>query len=151
MSLINWGGSDSGSLERRMNNMFDRLFDASPRARSLAERFDTGNLAPAFDVTENDKAFNIHAELPGIKKEDINVDIDDNSLTFSGESKASNEYNDENVRYSERRYGHFSRTVPVPDHVDRDHIKANFKDGVLNLELPKTNKQTSKAKKIAID
>ncbi|KAG2220520.1 hypothetical protein INT45_000931 [Circinella minor] len=150
MSLINWG-SDSNNIERRMNSMFDRLFDVSPRARSLAERFDTGNIAPAFDVTENDKAFNIHAELPGMKKEDINVDIDDNSLTFSGESKASNEYNNENVRYSERHYGRFSRTVPVPEHVDRDHIKATFKDGVLNLELPKTNKETSKAKKIAID
>ncbi|KAI7860156.1 heat shock protein Hsp20 [Circinella umbellata] len=150
MSLINWGGADS-NIERRMNSMFDRLLDVSPRARSLAERFDTGNIAPAFDVTENDKAFNIHAELPGMKKEDINVDIDDNSLTFSGESKASNEYKNENVRYSERHYGHFSRTIPVPEHVDRDHIKATFKDGVLNLELPKTNKETSKAKKIAID
>ncbi|KAI9261581.1 HSP20-like chaperone [Phascolomyces articulosus] len=150
MSMINWG-SDSGNIERRMNNLFERFFDSSPRARSLAERFDTG-ISPAFDVTENDQAFNIHAELPGMKKEDIHVDVHGDRLTFSGESKASNEYENENVCYSERRYGRFSRSVPVPENVDKSQIKASFKDGVLDLEMPKSSKsENTEAQKITVD
>ncbi|KAI8137098.1 HSP20-like chaperone [Fennellomyces sp. T-0311] len=148
MSLINWGNGSEG-LDRRFNNVLERFFD-SPRARSLAERFDT-SINPSIEVTENDNEFNVHAELPGMKKEDINVDINNDSLTFSGESKAHNDYKDENVRYSERRYGHFSRTVPVPENVDKDKITASFKDGVLDLKMPKSAHSTSKAKKISVN
>ncbi|KAI9491356.1 HSP20-like chaperone [Zychaea mexicana] len=116
----------------------------------LAERFDTG-VNPAVEVTETDNQFNVHAELPGMKKEDINVDINNNSLTFSGEHKASSEHSDQNVRYSERHYGKFSRTVPVPENVDKDHIKATFKDGILDLEMPKSSHSSSKSKKITVD
>lgn len=145
MSLINWGNNNNtlDTIERRMTNMMENFWDSARHGR-LSERFDTGGINPAVEITENDKAFIVHAELPGVHKEDIHVNVNDNSLTFSGESKHSTQTSNDNVRYSERRYGSFSRTIPVPDNVDKDQIEANFKDGVLDLSMPKTKSSTSK-------
>ncbi|KAI9310475.1 heat shock protein Hsp20 [Dichotomocladium elegans] len=142
MSLINWGSHNP--IERRMNQMLDRFWDSG---------FDvgqSGHLNPAVEVIENEQQFNVHAELPGVHKEDIQVDVGDHSLTFSAESKSSTEETRDNVRYSERRYGTYSRTIPVPDTVDKEHIQANFKDGVLDISMPKTRAKKHSTKKINV-
>ncbi|KAF9953315.1 hypothetical protein BGZ72_005502 [Mortierella alpina] len=154
MSLINWAGSDPfDRLERRMNQVFDHLND--PWAANRRVRRTAGDTTPAVDlisptvdVFENDKGWTIRVDLPGVHKEDIKVDASDNSVTLSAESKFSEEHKSENVRYQERRYGMYSRTIPLPDSVDRNKIDAKFQNGVLNLFLPKG--EAAKPKKITI-
>ncbi|KAF9393132.1 hypothetical protein CPB97_000034 [Podila verticillata] len=156
MSLINWSGNDPfDRLERRMNLVYDHLTDpwrSSRRSRgssSSENQLVTSDLLnPVVDVNETDKGWNIHAELPGVRKEDIKIDANDNSVTFSAESKSSSDYSRDNIRYQERRFGTYSRTIPLPDSVDRDKIDAKFQDGVLSLFLPKG--QVSKPRKITI-
>ncbi|KAF9326126.1 hypothetical protein BG006_010418 [Podila minutissima] len=156
MSLINWAGHDPfDRLERRMNQVFEHLSDPWSTARR-GHRSSSGDsqlattdlMSPAVDVYETDKGWNIHVELPGVQKEDIKIDASDNAVTLSAESKFSQDYNRDNVRYQERRFGTYSRTIPLPDSVDRDKIDASFKDGVLNLFLPKG--EVSQPRKITV-
>ncbi|KAF9916452.1 hypothetical protein FBU30_001393 [Linnemannia zychae] len=139
MSLINWSGNEPfDRLERRINQVFDHLSDPWFAHRSRRTGGESQDLiTPVVDVYETDKGWNVHAELPGVKKEDIKVEANDSSVTISAESKFSTDYNRDNVRYQERRFGTFSRTIPLPEGVDRTKIDASFTDGVLNLTLPK--------------
>ncbi|KAG0077911.1 hypothetical protein BGZ93_000454 [Podila epicladia] len=147
MSLINWTGYDPfDRLERRMNQVFDHLSDPWSTGRRGHRHHTSGGdsqlatmdlISPAVDVYETDKGWNIHVELPGVKKEDIKIDASDNTVTLSAESKFSQDYSHDNVRCQERRFGTYSRTIPLPESVDRDKINASFQDGVLNLFLPK--------------
>ncbi|KAF9570719.1 Heat shock protein HSP 90-beta [Mortierella alpina] len=155
MSIINWSGNDPfDRLERRMNQVFEHLSD--PWATNRRTRRSVGDTAssamdlisPSVDVLENETAWNIHMDLPGVRKEDIKIDVTDNSVTLSAESKFAEDYNRDNVRYQERRYGTYSRTIPLPDSVDRDKIDAKFQDGVLNLTLPKG--EAAKPRKITV-
>ncbi len=153
MSIINWSGNDPfDRLERRMNQVFEHLSDpwATRRVRRSAgdntQALDL--ISPSVDVLENDKGWAIHVDLPGVRKEDIKIDASDNSVTLTAESKFAQDYDRDNVRYQERRYGTYSRTIPLPDSVDRDKIDAKFQDGVLNLFLPKG--EAAKPKKITI-
>lgn len=96
--------------------------------------------APRVDIVEQDGGYELVADLPGLKKEDIKIEIEDNMLTLSGERKLEEEKKDKNYRLSERYYGEFARTFALPENVNRDGIVAEFKDGVLKLEIPKTEK-----------
>src|SRR5690349_7084352 len=145
MSMINWTGNDPfDRFEQRMNQVFDHLVNPWSATRR-GHRSSSGDnqlattdlISPAVDVYETEKGWNIHVELPGVKKEDIKIDSSDKAVTLSAESKSSQDYTRDNVRYQECRFGTYSRTIPLPDNVDRDNIDANFKDGVLNLFLPK--------------
>jgi HSP20 family protein len=101
------------------------------------------------DVTEDDKAFSVKADIPGVKKEDIQVDIDDDVVSVRAEvKKEKEEKNGEKTVYSERSYGMVSRSFTLPSAVDEKGAKAEYKDGVLNLTLPK--KPNGSAKRIAI-
>ncbi|KAF8930795.1 hypothetical protein BGZ58_008036 [Dissophora ornata] len=156
MSLINWSGNDPfDRLERRMNLVFDHLTDPWRTSRhgqhpssGESQLVTSDFLNPAVDVYETDKGWNIHVDLPGVHKEDIKIDANDTSLTLSAESKVSSDYTRDNIRYQERRFGTYSRTIPLPDSVNRDKIDAQFQDGVLNLFLPKG--EASKPRKITI-
>ena len=145
MSIINWTGSDPfDRLERRMNQLFDHLSSPWPTVRRSQQSSSGDNqlatmdfISPAVDVCETDKGWNIHVELPGVKKEDIKIDASENAVTLTAESKYSKDYTRDNMRYQERRLGTYSRTIPLPNTVERDKIDANYKDGVLSLFLPK--------------
>jgi HSP20 family protein len=101
------------------------------------------------DVKETDKAFTVHAEIPGVKKEDIQVDIDGNILLIRAERKQEKEEKKgEKVIYSERSYGMASRSLTLPADVDSQGASASYKDGVLDLTLPK--KAGAQAKRISI-
>jgi len=90
------------------------------------------------DVKEDDKSFTVHADIPGAKKEDIQVDIDGNVVSVRAETKQQKEEKkDEKVIYSERSYGMASRSFSLPTEVDEKGAKAEYRDGVLNLVLPK--------------
>jgi len=103
--------------------------------------------SPSVDITENDKEFLIKAELPEVKKEDIEININNGVVTLSGERRS--ETKDEKEHRIERFYGSFSRSFSLPDNVNEDEINAENKDGMLYLHLPKSEAQ--KPKKIRVD
>jgi HSP20 family protein len=107
------------------------------------------SLAPAADVIENKDNFLVTAELPGIRKEDIKVSIQDNVLTISGEKKRESETKGRTWHRVEREFGSFIRSFELPTTVHPDKIKADFKDGVLNVEIPKV--EEAKPKEIAVN
>jgi len=126
-----------------LRDEIDRLFE-SP----LAELTRTSNLlsgwTPALDVFESKDSFTVKAELPGMKKEDIEVTLHDGSLSISGERKSETKHEDAEVYRAERFFGRFQRTVTLPAPVAADKIKAHYKDGVLTITLPKTEEARPK-------
>jgi HSP20 family protein len=94
--------------------------------------------APRVDIAENDGHYEITADLPGLKKDDIKIEIHDSVLTLRGEKKLETEKKEKNDRVAERVYGRFERAFTLPENVNRDGIEAEFKDGVLTLTIPKT-------------
>lgn len=110
----------------------------------LAERPPAGRWAPALDVTEGDGAWVLTMELPGARREDVSIEVHEDLLTIRGEKKSEREEKDEKRHYVERTYGSFSRSLRLPAQVDGERIKAGFKDGVLTIEVPKTEAQKPK-------
>jgi HSP20 family protein len=121
-----------------------RLFDVQPLWRGEIGK------APAVDIVDTDKAYEITAELPGMDESNIDVKFSDGTLTIKGEKRDDKEEKKRGYYLSERRYGAFQRLFGVPDGVDADKIEANFKNGVLTVTLPKTSQTQRSEKKIAI-
>lgn len=130
---------------------FDNLFEGFFRPMRLTTPFNWDDThAPAIDVTENGESYIVKADLPGIKKEDINVTVHDGILTISAETKSEDEKKEgDKVIRRERRYGKYSRSMSLGQQVDEDNVKAAYKDGVLELLLPK--KSEAKRQKITVD
>jgi len=117
---------------------FDDMFDEFWRP---ARREGAGAFAPAVDVSEKEDAFHIRADLPGVKKDDLEITFQDGVLTINAEtSEEKREEKEGRVIRQERRYGKFVRSMNLGDAVDPDKIKADYKDGVLDLVLPKAEK-----------
>ncbi len=103
---------------------------------------------PAMDVSEDDRQYAITVELPGIRKDDVHVELQEGMLTIRGEKSSEREEKKEQRRYMERTYGSFSRSCRLPGDADGDRLDASFKDGVLTITIPKT--EESKPRTIAI-
>jgi len=99
-----------------------------------------GGFMPALDIGEQDDAYVVQAELPGVKTDDIDISVHDNRLTLSGHKSAEEKTEDKNVYHVERRYGAFRREVRLPGDVDAEAIEARSTDGVLIVTLPKSEK-----------
>ena len=134
------------SLHRDVNRLFDdvlRNFDVGhPAARAF-----TG--WPSIEVTDTDKAVRVTAELPGLEEKDVDVLLEDGTLTLRGEKRA--ESRDDSRQFSERLYGRFERVIPLGSEIDEDNVKASFKNGVLTVTLPKSERARSRARRIAIN
>ncbi|ETW79669.1 hypothetical protein HETIRDRAFT_477240 [Heterobasidion irregulare TC 32-1] len=141
---------------------FDRLFDEafSARADNQVQRrgvqgsqntLTSTAFRPRVDVHENKEANTITAmfELPGLKKEDVQIDVHNNRLTVAGENKVDSQRNEDGYAIRERRYGKFSRTLPLPQGIKDEEIKASMTDGVLTVTFPKAAPEAS-PKKITI-
>ncbi len=140
------------SFRSEMDRLFDRfgvpsfpsfpsLFGASP---------DLFFTVPAVDVTEDDKAYKIAAEMPGVEEKDIEVNVNEDTLVLKGEKRQEKEEKGKNTYVSERSYGSFQRAFALPQGVDRDKIAADFSKGVLTVTLPKTSESQKQQKKIEI-
>ncbi len=105
---------------------------------------------PSVNTRESEFAYHIEMDLPGIKKDDIEITTEDNVLTISGERKLKEEAKDEEYYKVESAYGKFSRSFTLPEKVDFSAIQAEFKDGVLEVTIPKLKEEESKPKKIEI-
>jgi HSP20 family protein len=121
------------SLQREV----DRLFEDFARAATAPSGGAVTALVPSMDVVETDKEIEITMELPGLERSDIEISIDDGTLTIRGEKKAEAERKDKNFHVSERSYGVFYRAIPLPQGVDVSSINATMAKGVLKITIPR--------------
>ncbi len=138
------------SLQRQMNSLFDDFFsgfDAAPRSLATGG---FGAFSPSIDVKESDKDFVIRAELPGVEEKDIDVTVTNDSVTIKGEKKEEKEDKGKNYYYMERSYGSFNRVIPLGAETDADKAEASFKNGVLNITVPKSAREKAKGTKVPI-
>ncbi|MEO0080644.1 MAG: Hsp20/alpha crystallin family protein [candidate division WOR-3 bacterium] len=142
-SITTWDPfREVSSLREDMERLFDSMFGRLPRER--VETF----WSPVLDIQETDDAIIVHAELPGMKKEDIKIQLSGDTLTISGERKFEAEQKGKTWYRVERAYGRFQRTIVLPAEVAGDKAKAAYKAGILELTLPKSEK--AKAREITI-
>jgi HSP20 family protein len=138
------------TMQREMNRLFGEFW---PDFEAPAAAGGNGGfaVAPRMDVSETEKAIQVTAELPGLEEKDIDVTYADGTLVISAERKEESEKKDEEKRYyvKERTYNAFRRVLAV-DGVDAEKIKAEYKNGVLNIELPKAKETVEKVKRIPI-
>lgn len=138
--LSNWPGF--GQLTN-LRDEIDRLFEAP-----MAELARTSQLlsgwTPALDVSEDKDNVYVRVELPGMRKEDIDLSLHNGSLSISGERKSEEQFKDAEVYRAERFFGRFQRTVTLPTPVAADKVKAQYKDGILNVTLPKAEEAKPK-------
>ncbi len=140
------GGSAPGELNR-LRREIDRLFEEPFSFLAPSTSFFEG-WTPAVDIYEDNDKYVVKAELPGLKKEDINVSLDGNTLTISGERKQEEQKQEGESYRAERFFGRFQRSITLPVAVQADKIEAAYKDGVLNVTLPKA--EEAKPKQIQI-
>ena len=120
------------TIQSEMNRLFNTFFDQPQAARSAGER----RWIPAMDLVETADHYLLHADLPGVREDDVSVQLEDNVLTISGQRTA--EHHDRQGYYRlERAFGAFSRSLTLPEGVDPDHVQARFDRGVLQVTIPK--------------
>jgi len=141
-----WGFSDPYEEMRRVQRQMDQLFNSALSTSGTTTS--SGDLAPvesrwapAFDVRETDKDIVIHADLPGVKKEDMTLELQEGRLTISGERKFEKKEENEKYHHLERSYGKFVRTFPVPKTLKEQDIKARVDNGILEISFPKGQQQ----------
>jgi HSP20 family protein len=146
MAITRWRPfRDVVSIQDEMNRLFDDFF-----GRPLVKtEWTEGVWTPIVDVSEDKDNVVIKAEMPGMKKEDVRISVQDNVVTLKGEKKQEKEEKDKNYHRIERSYGSFCRSFQLPTVVKTDKIKASYKDGVLSVTLPKT--EEVKPKEIPIN
>lgn len=146
MAIIRWDPfQEASTLQDRINRLFE---DAFPQPRNLErEEISTGRI-PAVDVYETENALVLHAEIPGVRKEDVAVEIKEQTLTIRGERRQKSEVPETHYVRRERYFGKFQRAFSLPFAVKPDAVRARFKDGVLEVELPKP--EVEKARKIRV-
>lgn len=136
------------SLQREMDRLFGHYFG---RMRGVEEEgLAAAAWSPAVDIYETDEKLVLKAELPGLKKEDIDIQVRDNTLTLKGEKKFEKEVKEENYHRVERAYGSFQRFFTLPSTIKQEGIEATFKDGILEISLPKAEEAKPKKVKIQV-
>lgn len=136
------------SLQQRMNRLFEEPF--GQLALTGEESLSLATWTPRCDIFETDSEVVIKAELPGVKKEDVKVNIENNMLTIQGERKLEEETKQDDYHRIERSYGQFMRSFMLPASVDMSKISAEFKDGVLRVSLPKLEEAKPKAIEVKV-
>ena len=147
MALVQWTPMGNlASFQHEMNRMFNEFFGGGN-----GEETGTGlsSWTPAVDIRETDDGYVITAELPGVSKDDVSIDVHQNTLTLRGQRKHEAEVKQDKYHRVERAYGTFQRSFVLPAIVDQDKVQAIYKDGVLELHLPKS--EAAKPKRIAIN
>jgi HSP20 family protein len=146
MNIVKWNPwREMEPLQDRVNRLFDESF--FPRL-TLRDDLSLNGWRPAVDIYEEDGKIVVKAELPGMEKKDIKVNLEDRVLTLEGERSEENEMKKENYYCRERSFGKFHRSFTLPAAIDSEKVNAAFKDGVLRVEIPMPEEQ--KPKKIAV-
>jgi HSP20 family protein len=143
VTIVRWEPfRELSSLQTEMNRLFNAAFD-QPGGNGGARRW-----TPAMDLVETDEHFVLRADLPGLTESDVNIELEDNVLTVSGERKAEHESKGEGFYRVERAFGSFSRSLTLPKGIDPEAVEASFENGVLEVRVPKPEER--KPRKITI-
>ena len=146
MTLIKWTprpASIFDDMNKMISNVYENDWNFPVRSKT--------NWSPEVDVKESDNSFTLTADIPGLTKKDVNLNVSDNVLSIYGERKVEDEKESGNFHYRERRYGSFSRTFNLPETVKEEDISASFKNGILIVELPKQEVALPKEREIKIN
>ena len=139
MTLVKYRNGYSDYVPTSFSSLIDNFFN---------ERFNyaggTSSFLPKVDIAETEKGFEVALAAPGMKKEDFNIEVNDNFLTISGERKFVNEDKNKNYHTVETQYGSFSKSFKLPKNVNSGKIDAKYEDGILNLFVPKDEKKKLK-------
>src|SRR6185369_7387991 len=138
------------TMQDRMNRM-NRLFRESYSPEGPEEALTTSSFAPPVDIYEDEHTITLKLEVPGINEKDIDVRIENNTLTVHGERKLEKEEREENFRRVERQYGSFSRSFTLPSSVDPGQVSADYDKGVLKVNLAKKAEATPKQIKVNVN
>lgn len=129
MSIVRWNPNrELNTLNKEFDNLLNSFWTGED---SYLTKFN-----PTVDIEENEEEFTFHAELPGLDKKDVNISVKDNVLTISGEKVQKNKDKKLNFHRIESAYGKFQRCFKLPQNIKQDQIKANFKDGILSINVP---------------
>ena len=139
-------GQGYRTLRSEMDRLFDDFFGLQPARRENGAA--AALWSPSVDVSETPDNFTVRAELPGMQREDIDLEVENNVLVIRGERKFEKQSDGENFHFTERSYGSFFRSFTLPKNVDSEAIKAEYKDGILTVTLPK--REEVKPKKVEI-
>jgi HSP20 family protein len=147
------GARDPFAILRQMTSELDRAFDDWPSFRfpSLGGATESIAWSPKIDVFEKDNRLVTRVDLPGMKKEDVSVEVTDGHLALSGERKRETEEKKDNFYRSEREYGSFYRAVPLPEGSRLEDVKATFSDGVLEVSVPLPARPEANVRKVQIE
>lgn len=137
MTLMRYNRPGNSLMSKRFSDIMDEFFNDAVNAHR-------DSFVPNIDISETDDQFQISAELPGIKKEDIAINLENSRLSISGERSFKEEEEGKTFHRVETSYGSFNRSFQLPDNVDEDSIEASYKDGFLNISI---NKSEDKVKK----
>jgi HSP20 family protein len=147
MALIRWEPvRELGTIQNEMNRLFNTFFDSpsgAPNGSVPGRRW-----IPAMDLVEGETHYRLRVDLPGVSEDEVNVELEDNVLTVSGERKSEHEERHEGYYRIERATGSFSRSLTLPEGVDAEAVNASFDKGVLQIEIPKPEQR--KPRKVAI-
>jgi HSP20 family protein len=148
MNLVKWNPfRELEDVSNRLNSLFGKL---PARTETGTDMLAVADWMPTVDISETDAGYLIKAEIPEVKKEDVKVNIQDGMLTISGERHQEKEEKNQKFHRIERAYGSFSRSFRMPDDADENTVNAEFKDGMLNVTLPKSKKAESKSVSVSI-
>lgn len=144
MNLTRWEPfREIDSLQREVNRLFDNLSTTN-------QRNDEGGFLPPAEMTETKEAIHLKLEVPGMEAKDIDVQVTAESVSIRGERKSVSRVNTEGGKRSEFRYGIFQRIIPLPARVQNTNVTAEYKDGILHLNLPKLEEEKTRVVKVNI-
>jgi len=138
------------ALHKEMDRLFEDFWKGGRHLEMMNKPWEFAELTPRVDETEDEKAFHIRVELPGMDKDDVDLTLSDGVLVIRGEKKREEEEKGKDFYRKERSFGKFSRSLPLPLEVDESKIDASFRKGVLSIELPKTEEARKKVKHISV-
>jgi len=138
------------SLHREVDRLFQDFWRGSGRGSLLPESWGLADVTPRIDETEDEKAYHVKVELPGMDKDDVEITLSEGVLTIRGEKKQAEEEKGKDFYRQERSFGAFRRSVAVPGAVEEGKIQASFKNGVLSVALPKSKEAQKKVKHISV-
>jgi HSP20 family protein len=138
-------------MEQRLQDLFRKPFPLQPSFWPRLRTSEIEEVSPKVDIYDEADSFVIKAEIPGINKEDVEVNLTEDMITISGEKKREEEVEKKGYYRMERSYGSFARSFRLPEEIESDKAKATFKDGVLEVRVPKTEEARKKEKKVSIE
>jgi HSP20 family protein len=146
MTLVRWNPwREIDTLQRQLNNLFeDSKVTSEFLGRGLTK-------VPAVEIQETENAIHLKLELPGIEAKDLDVQVTENAVYLSGERKSETKTEDKGVTRSEFHYGKFQRVIPLSARIQNTNVTADYKDGILNLTLPKTEQEKNKVVKVNLE